>query len=254
MILTQTFRATQPKSLLDECNRESGRIYTRTMVEHWRIFRKHNVWLSQFDDMHMNDFLFKETTLHAHSRDAAQEAFAKAVKTTHALRQAGFSDAEFPHKIKYWKTTSWKNTGIRVREGVALLARARGLDPIYVPLPFDLQGLSFVEARLVYNRKTSHYEWHFVTDDGIEPLMRAEGVSVLWTWARSIPPLSPMATRHWSSPRVNFARRAGTCKSNLHFRCKKIEDEARVTQVSAHEQGESKNPQSCPCQTTGYSA
>jgi hypothetical protein len=62
VIRTQVFRATQPKSLLDECNQESGRIYTQTMVEHWRIYRKHNVWLSQFDDMYINDFLFKETT------------------------------------------------------------------------------------------------------------------------------------------------------------------------------------------------
>lgn len=155
MILTQVFRATQPKSMLDECNMESGRIYTRTMVEHWRIYRKHEVWLSQFDDMYMNDFLFKETTLHAHSRDAAQEAFAKAVKTTHALRKAGFVDAQFPHKTKFWKTTIWKNTGIRVRDGVAFLARARGIEPIEVPLPFDQAHLSFVEARLVYNRKTS---------------------------------------------------------------------------------------------------
>lgn len=178
MILTQVFRAAQPKSLLDECNLESGRIYTRTMVEHWRIYRKHDVWLSKFDDMKMNDFLFKETTLHAHSRDAAQEAFAKAVKTTHALRKAGFADAQFPHKTKFWKTTIWKNTGIRVRDGVAFLARARGLEPICVQLPSDLQGLSFVEARLVYNRKKSHYEWHFVTDNSIEPLLRTEGASV----------------------------------------------------------------------------
>jgi putative transposase len=35
-----------------------------------------------------------------------------------------------------------------------------------------------VEARLVYNRKTSRYEWHFVTDDGLEPIMRTEGASV----------------------------------------------------------------------------
>jgi len=178
MILTKVFRATQPKSLLDECNKESGRIYTRTMVEHWRIYRKHNVWLSQFDDMYINDFLFKETTLHAHSRDAAQEAFAKAVKTTHALRKAGFPDAQFPHKIKYWKTTIWKNTGIRVWEGVAFLARARGLEPIRVQLPFDLQNATFVEARLVYNRKTSRYEWHFVVDDCLEPAMRTTGASV----------------------------------------------------------------------------
>ena len=177
MILTQVFRATQPKSLLDECNMESGRIYTQTMVEHWRVYRKHEVWLSGGMDEKYNDFLFP-TTLHAHSRDAAQQAFAKAVKTTHALRRAGFTDAQFPHKTKYWKTTVWKNTGIRIRDGVALLARARGLEPIQVQLPLDLQHLTFVEARLVYNRKTSRYEWHFVTDDGIEPIMRTEGASV----------------------------------------------------------------------------
>ena len=178
MILTQVFRAMQPDSILDECNMESGCIYTRTMVEHWRTWRKHEVWLSQLDDMHMNDFLFKETTLHAHSRDAAQEGFAKAAKTIHALRKAEFADAQFPHKTKYWKTTVWKNTGIRVRDGVAFLARARGLAPICVQLPLDLQHLKIVEARLVYNRKTSRYEWHFVAEDGKEPIMRSEGASV----------------------------------------------------------------------------
>lgn len=177
MILTKVFRATQPKSLLDECNRESGRIYTETMVEHWRIYRNKRVWLSPGMDEKYNDFLYP-TTLHAHSRDAAQQAFAKAVKTTHALRKAGFVDAQFPHKIKYWKTTIWKNTGIRVREGVAFLARARGLEPVRVQLPFDLQHSTFVEARLVYNRKTSRYEWHFVVDDVIEPAMRTTGASV----------------------------------------------------------------------------
>ncbi len=177
MILTRVFRATQPKSLLDECNRESGRIYTQTMVEHWRIYRNQGVWLSPGMDEKYNDFLYP-TTLHAHSRDAAQQAFAKAVKTTHALRKAGFVDAQFPHKIKYWKTTIWKNTGIRVREGVAFLARAKGLEPIRVRLPFDLQNATFVEARLVYNRKTSRYEWHLVVDDGIEPVMRTTGASV----------------------------------------------------------------------------
>ncbi len=169
MILTRTFRATQPRSLLDEYNRESGRLHTQTMVEHWRIYRHQGVWLSRGMDEKYNDFL-SPTRLHAPSRDAAQQAFAKAVKTTHALRKAGFEDAHFPHKIKHWRTTIWKNSGIRVREGVAFLARARGLAPIRVPLPSNLQNSAFVEARLVYNRKRSHYEWHFVVDDGRAPV------------------------------------------------------------------------------------
>ena len=118
MILTPVFRATQPRWLLDEYHRESGRIYTPTMVEPWRVYRKQEVWLRPGMDEKYNDFLYP-TSLHAHSRDAAQQAFDKAVKTTHALRQAGFPDAQFPDKIKYWK-----DTGVRVREGVAWLARA----------------------------------------------------------------------------------------------------------------------------------
>jgi len=147
------------------------------MVEHWRIYRHKAVWLSPGMDEKYNDFLFP-TSLHAHSRDAAQQAFAKAVKTTHALRKAGYVDAQFPHKIKSWRTTIWKSTGIRVREGVAFLARARGLAPIRVPLPSALQNAAFVEARLVYNRKRSHYEWHFVVEDGLAPVMRTTGASV----------------------------------------------------------------------------
>ncbi len=65
-----------------------------------------------------------------------------------------------------------------MREGVAFLARARGLEPIRVPLPSDLQNATFVEARLVYNRKRSHYEWHFVVDDGLAPVLRTTGTSV----------------------------------------------------------------------------
>jgi putative transposase len=177
MILTKIVRAAQPRSLLDECNRESGRLYTQTMVEHWRIYRHQKVWLSPGMDEKYNDFL-SPTSLHAHSRDAAQQAFAKAVKTTHALRKAGYGDAQFPHKIKHWRTTIWKNTAIRVREGVAFLARARGLAPIRVSLPLDLQNATFVEACLVFNRKRSHYEWHFVVDDGLEPVLCTTGTSV----------------------------------------------------------------------------
>ena len=122
MIRTHYFRATQPKSLLDDCNRESGRIYTNTMVEHWRIYNKKGVWLRPATNERYDDFLHPETTLHAHSRDAAQQGFSKACKTTRTLRKAGMSEARFPHRRKYYRTTTWKNTGIRVKGSVALLA------------------------------------------------------------------------------------------------------------------------------------
>jgi putative transposase len=118
--------------------------------------------------MRMGDFL-SDTTLHAHSRDAAQEGFHKACKTAKATRAIG---GKYPHKRKWYRTTIWKRTGIRMRAGRLLLARARGLDPIIVELPSDLATLpaaAVAEMRLVYDRISKRYQWHLVIDDEQEP-------------------------------------------------------------------------------------
>jgi putative transposase len=79
---------------------------------------------------------------------------------------------KYPHKRKRFRTTIWKNTGIRVRDGVLLLARARGLEPVRVNLPPHLADLpedAFREARLVWEKATRRYEWHLVVEDGQAP-------------------------------------------------------------------------------------
>ncbi len=161
---TVYFRCNLPKAAADALNRESGRIYTQVKVEHYRIYRQTGHWLSQYDAMRLNDFYNRQrqSFLHAHSVDAAQEGFYKACKTAKANRLDG---ANYPHRNKTYRTTVWKNTGIRRRGDVLLLALARGCEPIYVPLPKHLHDLApdaFTEMRLVYNRARRHYEWHLV--------------------------------------------------------------------------------------------
>jgi hypothetical protein len=58
--------------------------------------------------MRLSDYRTGETTLHAHSRDAAQEAFDKACKTIKALKKAGNKEARYPRKRKFYRTTVWK--------------------------------------------------------------------------------------------------------------------------------------------------
>lgn len=159
-----------PKSEADSLNRESGRIYTGVMVEHWRIYRNTGHWLSPWGEQRLADYLTRTDAplLHAHSKDAAQQGFAKAASVTRSLRKQGV-DAHFPRHRKYYRTTIWKSTGIRVRGGIMLLARARGLPPIEVKLPVSLQDKTFCEARLVYDRVSSRYNWHLVVDDGLLP-------------------------------------------------------------------------------------
>ena len=80
MIRTQVFPCCLPKIEADALNRESGRVYTETLVWHYRVYRRTGHWLSQGAAEKLGDFL-SDTTLHAHSRDAAQQAFCKACKT-----------------------------------------------------------------------------------------------------------------------------------------------------------------------------
>jgi len=170
MLRTVQFACTLPKSEADALNAESGRIYTDMLVQHYRVYRKQAVWLAPAAGERLEDTLGGPTTLHAHSRDAAQQGFYKACKTARACQQAGL-DTKYPHWRKRWRTTLWKKTGI-TRHGERMwLARARGVAPLAVLLPPTLLALpatAFLEVRLVWDRAAQHYSWHVVVEDGVQ--------------------------------------------------------------------------------------
>jgi putative transposase len=142
--------------------------YSDTLVGHYRVYRKQGVWLCENRGKALND-LRSGTSLHAHSRDAAQEGFYRACKTARANRHQG---AKYPSRRKFYRTTVWKATGIKHEEVRLRLARAKGLTPILVPLPPTMVGLPpsvFVEVRLVYEPIRRRHQWHLVVDDGREP-------------------------------------------------------------------------------------
>jgi putative transposase len=171
MLTTQIFTCSLPKDTAHALNRESGRIYTATLVEHYRVYRHTGNWLSPKADEKLCDFITGATILHAHSRDAAQQGFVKACKTACSCKKIGLN-SHYPHRIKHWRTTIWKSTGIRKREGMLLLALARGQEPVQVRLPEKLEGLApsaFLEMRQVWDQAGRHYQWHAVIEDGTIP-------------------------------------------------------------------------------------
>src|ERR1051326_5960973 len=172
MLSTVQFACSLPKSEADVLNAESGRVYTDMLVRHYRLYRKQGIWLAPRSGERLEDALGGPTTLHAHSRDAAQQGFYKACKTTRACREVGL-DAKYPYKRKRWRTTIWKAPkGIRWFAGTLLLGRARELPPVEVSLPSHLLSLpvtAFLEARLVWDRAARQYCWHVVVEDGTTP-------------------------------------------------------------------------------------
>ncbi|GIV95452.1 MAG: transposase [Herpetosiphonaceae bacterium] len=179
MIRTHMLPCHLPKHEADALNRESGRLYTKTLVTHYRVYRKkgnkRRHWLSPRAAEKLGDVLMRDDPplLHAHSKDAAQQGFYKAITTARANRHLG---AKFPYRRKRWRTTIWKETGIRVEATetgtLLLLARARGLAPIRVRLPTAITMLPcwrVREVRLVWDRAARHYTWHVVVEDGQRP-------------------------------------------------------------------------------------
>lgn len=124
MIRVQTFPCTLPKAEADALNRESGRVYTTVLVWHYRVYRRTGHWLSTGAAEKLEDYLGGPTILHAHSRDAAQQGFYEACKVARSRQKMGV-DMRYPYRRHFYRTTTWKNTGIRVRDGVMLLARQR---------------------------------------------------------------------------------------------------------------------------------
>jgi putative transposase len=81
-------------------------------------------------------------------------------------------NVRYPHRRHYYRTTTWKHTGIRVREGVMLLSRAKGLEPLRVALPADLlvyPASAYKQVELVWDRAGRHYHWHVTLEDGCTP-------------------------------------------------------------------------------------
>lgn len=170
MLRTHTIACTLPRACADALNAESGRIYTRVLVTHYRAYRRSGHWLSPYGAMKLDDFYGRDESclLQAHSVDAAQEGFYKACKTAKATRHL---DAHYPHRRKRYRTTIWKSSGIRLKDGCLVLALARGQAPVGVCLPahlVELPAQSLLEARLVYDRVGCHYQWHLVVEDGRE--------------------------------------------------------------------------------------
>jgi putative transposase len=202
VIRVQTFPCALPKADADALNRESGRIYSDMLVWHYRVYRRTGHWLSEYADKRLEDELGEDelgedelgedelgedelgedelgedelggaTTLHAHSQEAAQEGFYAACKTAQRQRKAGMGEARYPHKRHFYRTTTWKNSGIRLRNGGLLLARAYGLEPLRVAFPSNLSiypASAYRQVELVWDCAARHYAWHITLEDGYAP-------------------------------------------------------------------------------------
>lgn len=172
MIRTHILPCRLPHATCDALNLSSGRIYSGIVSRHWRLLRQKDLWLSEKALTKLSDLRWasRDVSMHAHSIDAAQQGFFNACRTTRALRKAGFSEVRFPWRQKKFRTTVWKNTAIK-RKGTTLeLSTGARREKLSIALPAVLHTvLRVIEVRLVFNKKSRHYTWHVVAENGTAP-------------------------------------------------------------------------------------
>ena len=118
----------QKTEQLDKLALASGDLYTRTLVSFWRTRNKKNIWLSQYgmEKWHMSD------QLHAHTSDAIVGCFYDALASWKEARKIN-PEARPPRRRKRYYKIVWKNSAIKIKDGVIRLSNGRGNDFLYIP-------------------------------------------------------------------------------------------------------------------------
>jgi hypothetical protein len=195
-----------PKEEADELNHASGQVYTQTKNEHYRIYRKHKVWLTAETSEHVLGIYGVKGAgvLHSHSIDAAQQAFYEACKNARAAQKAGY-DTKYPKYNKYYRPTIWKNTGLIIKDHILKLSRGRQRQRIAVSLPPELHHMEAKDVGWcgIASAKPMNGIWSCKMSN---PSLVREPISPRWIWVRCIPSLPPMAKRQWSSRVGNCVR------------------------------------------------
>ena len=140
MIRTRILPCRLRRAVCDALNAASGAVYTGVRVWHWRTFRRKGLWLSERSADRWDDRR-GAAALHAHSIDAAQQGFYRACAVARASRKAGFLDVRFPYRRRKFRTTVWKNTGLRRKGDTLVLSKGRGKTPIVIRLPSELRDV-----------------------------------------------------------------------------------------------------------------
>src|SRR2546423_4762880 len=126
-------------------------------------------WLGANDLMHE----FKgDYALHSQSIQALAQKLEANVQGTRERRSNGDMDIEYPYRPKEHQTVTWKDQGIRVREGWIILSNGRGREPLVLFLPEEYRFADIRKAGLLW--RADHFELALTLDTGVSnpPVLR----------------------------------------------------------------------------------
>lgn len=123
-------------SQLDALSHASGQVYSQTSVFFWRTVRHKGIWLAP---KHLMRLIASdpEHLLHAHSVDAAVQAFFAALKSWRKRRKTDPS-ARPPRRRKWYFKIEYKRSSMKMENGVLRLSNGRDNDPLVLLWEWEL--------------------------------------------------------------------------------------------------------------------
>lgn len=121
---------------LDALAHAAGQVYTRTLVFFWRTVRHQGIWLKPKHLMRLIP-TDPDHLLHAHSVDAAVQAFFAALKSWRERRQTE-PTARPPRRRKWYFKIEYKQSAMSLKDGKLRLSNGKGNDPLWLDWPWEL--------------------------------------------------------------------------------------------------------------------
>ena len=113
------------KPLFQELALESGKLYSETVRFFWRTVRKKNIWLKPAQLKRHID----SDQMHAHSADAAVEAFTNSLKSWRQKRKNDYT-AKPPKRLRKYYPVTWKSSAIKIKNNQLILSNGRNKESI----------------------------------------------------------------------------------------------------------------------------
>ena len=155
--LTYVVATAKPTEQLDEINRLSGRIYSKTVSLAFNTHRRKGFWIS---DGGLKAYLkFKRYPCQAHSVQAIIDDYCGARRSYFTNAKTN-PNAKPPHKTRKFHTFTWRTTGISYKHGKLRLSMGKDNEPLWIKIDKKFHKKVPAEVSLVYNRTTKQYEFH----------------------------------------------------------------------------------------------
>jgi len=117
---------------LDSLVHESGDIYTQTVVTFWRVVRHNRHWLSEY----VMKRLIRNNALHSQTVQGIIETFYESMDSWRMLRKTN-TNARPPRRRRWYHAIPYKDSAIKLDNGMLRLSNGKGNDPIIVPWHWD---------------------------------------------------------------------------------------------------------------------